>query len=86
MIIKAQETKVLNYENFWMLKKTLKAVCEAIRWYPFEIEEVNFKGNGLIGEDIGLLLTALELKFHTIMTLNLFENRIGIWGAEYFAA
>lgn len=43
-----------------MLKKTLKAVCEAIRRYPFEIEEVNFKGNGLIGEDIGLLLNALE--------------------------
>lgn len=68
-----------------MLKKTLKAVCEAVWWYPFEIEEVNFKGNGLAGEDIGLLLTSLELKFHTIIKLNLFENKIGFKGAEYLS-
>ena len=68
-----------------MLKKTLKAVCEAVWRYPFEIEEVNFKGNGLVGEDIGLLLTSLELKFHTILKLNLFENKIGFKGAEYLS-
>jgi len=46
---------------------------------------VNFKGNGLVGEDIGLLLTSLELKFHTILKLNLFENKIGFKGAEYLS-
>lgn len=66
MIIKSEETKVLNYENFWMLKKTLKAVCEGIKRYPFDIEEANFKGNGLIGKDTEYLLVALESKFHTL--------------------
>ena len=49
-----------------MLKKTLKAVCEGIKRYPFDIEEANFKGNGLIGKDTEYLLVALESKFHTL--------------------
>lgn len=49
MIIKKEETWVLNYQNFRMTKKTSSAVAEAIKRYPsdFLIEEANFMGNSL---------------------------------------
>jgi len=34
IIIRKEESKSLNYENFWMMKKTSAAVAEAIKWYP----------------------------------------------------
>jgi len=36
MIIKKKESKTLDYSNFRMMKKTAKAVAEAIRRYPTE--------------------------------------------------
>jgi hypothetical protein len=77
MIIKKEETKTLNYENFRLMKKTSSAVAEAVKRYPpnFSIEHANFKGNGLQARDINLLLS-LENQFSTLMILNLNENKL----------
>ena len=46
---------------------------------------MNFKGNGLIGEDMKYLLEALEPKFNTLQIINFYGNKIGLKGAEYLA-
>ena len=53
-----EDSKSLDYHNFWMKHKSAAAIAEAIKLYPidFMIEKVNFMGNSLNGKDVDVIL------------------------------